>query len=66
MTVAVFAAAFYFIYVLINFPIDLWYGYPHERQFALVKQGAARVGGAIGLLALWGMGCRSLRGRRCC
>jgi len=30
---------FYFLYAMINFPIDLWYGYLHERQFGLVKQG---------------------------
>ncbi len=34
-----YVVAFYALYAIINFPIDLWYGYLHERQFGLVKQG---------------------------
>ncbi|HEX2972478.1 MAG TPA: M48 family metalloprotease [Tepidisphaeraceae bacterium] len=35
----VYLTFFYCLYALINFPIDLWYGYLHERQFGLVKHG---------------------------
>ena len=31
--------AVYLLYAIVNFPIELWYGYLNERQFGLVKQG---------------------------
>ncbi len=36
---AAYLACFYALYAILNLPLDLWYGYLHERQFVLVKQG---------------------------
>jgi len=35
----VYILVFYALYALVSFPLDLWYGYLHERRYGLVKQG---------------------------
>lgn len=57
----IYFAFFYSLYALINFPIDLWYGYLHERQFGLVKQGL-RAWGRDWLIGIGQHGCMFIVG----
>jgi len=36
---AVWVAGLFVVYALVNFPLDLWFGYLLDRQFGLAKQG---------------------------